>query len=465
MEPTPAFALHSNHIVFPDGVREATLIIRDGLIQDVMEGPAGDLPYSLVDVGDKTLMPGLTDPHVHINEPGRTDWEGFDTATRSALAGGLTMLVDMPLNSSPVTTSVVAFDRKLAAAADRLYTDCGFWGGVVPGNEKDIRPLIEKGVLGFKAFLTHSGIDEFPNARVEDLRKAMPIIAAYGLPLLVHCEWEWGGVAEAAVAAGVSMGVTGSEVVAPADPRSYAAYLASRPSRWEDDAIALMIGLCEEYGCRTHIVHLSSADSVSQIRQAKKKGLPLTAETAQHYLYFSAEKIGDGQPLFKCAPPIRNENNRQRLWDALLDGTIDLVATDHSPAPPDLKELASGDLTKAWGGISSIQLALPVLWTAARERGGSLPQLVKWLSSGPALLTGQSSVRGVIAAGYEADLIMWEPEQRFRVTAEILYHKHRITPYLGEELYGVVEQTYLHGRKVFDNGSFTLPARGKIILR
>src|SRR5882724_2584393 len=390
MVPTSVFALHSDQIVFPDGVREATLIIKDGLIEEVIEGPAADWPFELTNAGTSTVMPGLIDPHVHINEPGRTEWEGFDTATRSALAGGLTMLVDMPLNSSPVTTSAAAFDRKVAAAAGQLHCDVGFWGGLVPGNTEEILPLIDIGVLGFKAFLTHSGIDEFPNVREADLRRAMPIIAKYGLPLLVHCELE-----------GVGAGgrTAGAGTVIP-DPRSYRAYLASRPSAWEDDAIALMIRLCGEYNCRTHIVHLSSADPLGRIREARKKGLPLTVETAQHYLYFSAAEIGDGQTLFKCAPPIRDAANQQKLWDALLDGTIDFVATDHSPATPALKELATGDLTRAWGGISSLQLALPVLWTAARKRGASLSQLMKWLGEGPAALSGQSASRGIIARGY-----------------------------------------------------------------
>ena len=288
----------------------------------------------------------------------------------------------------------------------------------------------------------------------------------------MHCELESPGPqaandpqAGAGIQSSASGGVRSDDQRDIPDARSYGAYLASRPSRWEDDAIALMIRLCHEYRCRTHIVHLSSADSVGQIRRAKQAGLPLTVETAQHYLYFSAEQIGDGQTLFKCAPPIREKANQDRLWEALLDGTIDFVATDHSPAPPVLKELILGDFTSAWGGISSIQLALPVLWTAARKRGCSLPQLMKWLCTGPAVLAGQSGRRGALAPGYEADIIVWQPEQSFRVSPELLHHKHKISPYLGEQLYGVVEQTYLHGSKVFDNGFFTVPPTGKIILR
>jgi len=270
----------------------------------------------------------------------------------------------MPLNSSPVTTTAAAFDRKREAAEGQLHCDCGFWGGVVPGNEKDIEPLIARGVLGFKAFLTHSGIDEFPNVTEADLHKVMPIIAAHGLPLLVHCE--------------LTSGAGGQE----GDPRSYRNYLLSRPARWEDDAIALMIRMCEQYGCRTHIVHLSSAAAVGPIRKAKERGLPLTVETAQHYLYFSAEEIGDGKTYFKCAPPIRGRENNSTLWNALKEGVIDFVATDHSPAPPAMKEPEGGDLTKAWGGIASLQLSLPVLWTAAERRGFAVGDLARWLPEG-----------------------------------------------------------------------------------
>ena len=418
-----------------------------------------------MDVGDKVVMAGVIDPHVHINEPGRTDWEGFDTATRSALAGGLTTVVDMPLNSSPVTTTVEAFDKKLAAAEGQLHCNCGFWGGLVPGNEREIEPLIKKGVLGFKAFLTHSGIDEFPNVTEEDLRKAMPVIARYGLPLLVHCELE--GTPEAGGGDKTGYGD------ARADRRSYRNYLLSRPAKWEDDAIALMIRLCEEYGCRTHIVHLSSAGSIEPIKRAKERGLPLTVETAQHYLYFNGERIGDGQTAFKCAPPIRESDNNERLWQALKEGVIDLVATDHSPAPPTMKEIESGDFMRAWGGISSVQFALSALWTAGRKRGAVPGDVAKWCCEGPARLiggsesslTGEFGRRGKIAAGYVADLVVWDPEGSYRVTKESIHHKHKLTPYLGEQLYGVVEQTWLAGVRVFDKGIFTGLSRGKIITR
>ena len=451
-------AIKSDRTITPDGIKKAVVLIKDGLIADVLpELPDGN--YPVTDVGNKVLMPGVIDPHVHINEPGRTDWEGFDTATRAAIAGGITTLVDMPLNSSPVTTTAEAFEEKFRASFNfssdfppmpvgtKLNADCGFWGGVIPGNEKEIEPLIEIGVLGFKAFLTPSGIDEFPNVTENDLRKVMPVIAKHGVPLLVHCE------------------LSDPTYHSLLTTRNYKNYLSSRPKKWEDNAIALMIRLCEEFNCHIHIVHLSSADSIEQIAKAKQKGLPLTVETGQHYLYFNAEDIKDGQTQFKCAPPIRDKTNNERLWQALKEGIIDFVATDHSPSPPAMKELISGDFMKAWGGISSIQFALPVLWTAAKKHGCSLNDVAKWLCEKPALLTGLQKLKGKIQKSYDADLVVWDPDQYFTVTENMIYHKHIITPYINEKLLGIVQQTYLKGKKIFDNGSFTSLNNGHIILR
>lgn len=437
-------AIISNRTITPGGIVKAVVLINDGKIVDVLnELPEGNFPVT--DVGDDVLMPGIVDPHVHINEPGRTSWEGFDTATKAAIAGGVTSLVEMPLNASPVTTTIRAFNEKIKATEGKLHTNCGFWGGVIPGNEKDIEPLVEKGVLGFKAFLTHSGIDEFPNATEEDLRKAMPVISKHEFPLLVHCE------------------LSAPARHLPTPTRLYADYLASRPKQWEDNAIALMIQLCEEFGCRTHIVHLSSANSIEQIIKAKQKGIPLTVETCQHYLYFCAEEIKDGRTEYKCAPPIREKENNEQLWQALKDGIIDFVATDHSPAPPEMKELASGDFMKAWGGVSSIQVALPVLWTAAKKHDCTLNDIAKWLCAKPALLP-QLKTKGKIAKGYDADLVTWNPEKKFTVTRNIIQHRHKITPYLGEELYGVVEQTWMAGEKVFDAGKFLHLNKGRILV-
>lgn len=437
-------AILSNRTITPGGIRRAVVLIKDGKIIDVVtELPHGDFPVT--DVGDDVLMAGIVDPHVHINEPGRTEWEGFDTATKAALAGGITSLVEMPLNASPVTTTAKAFDEKIKATAGKLHTNCGFWGGIIPGNENEIEPLIEKGVLGFKAFLTHSGIDEFPNVTEKDLRKAMPLIAKHDLPLLVHCELD-----------------DASLNLPKGDDRSYAEYLSSRPKQWEDNAIALMIRLCEEFNCRTHIVHLSSADSIEQIANAKQKGLPLTVETSQHYLYFNAEEIPDGRTEYKCAPPIREQENNFMLSQALKFGIIDFVATDHSPAPPEMKEIVSGNFMKAWGGISSVQFALPALWTATKKYGSILTDMARWLCEKPSLLPRLKN-KGRIERGYDADFVIWNPEEQFMVTQDIIHHRHKITPYLGEQLYGVVKQTWLGGQKLFENGKFLHLNKGHIL--
>ncbi len=439
-------ALHSSRVVLPGGIKEAVVIINNGIIEDILTDMPATHSFELIELDDKILMPGVIDPHVHINEPGRAEWEGFDSATRAAIAGGITTLVDMPLNSSPVTVSVACFDEKLAATPNKLHTNVGFWGGVIPGNEKELEGLIEKGVLGFKAFLTHSGIDDFPNVTEDDLKKAMPIIAKHHLPLLVHCE------------------LTDTEQRSAGNVQSYQNYLQSRPKKWEDDAIALMIRLCEEYNCRVHIVHLSSANSLEQIAAAKQKRLPLTVETGQHYLYFNAEDIQAGQTQFKCAPPIREKENNEKLWQALKDGWIDFVATDHSPATPQLKEIQSGDFMKAWGGIASIQFALPILWTAAKKRNCNFNDMVKWMCENPAKLIGKENSKGKIAKGFDADLAVVNDEKSFVVTEAGIHHRHKVSPYLNETLYGDLEQTYLAGELVYVHGKFIKMNHGKIIL-
>ena len=439
-------ALHSKRVIIGQQMLEATVFISIGKITNVVNGFPENYNSSIADVGTNIIMPGIIDPHVHINEPGRTEWEGFNTATKAAIAGGITTLMDMPLNSYPVTINAKAFDEKVMASKNKLHTNCGFWGGIIPGNADEVEPLIDKGVFGFKAFLTHSGIDEFPNVTEEDLRKVMPIIAKHQLPLLVHCELD-----------------TFQPETTFTDNRSYRNYLASRPKKWEDDAIALMIKLCEEYNCRVHIVHLSSSNSIEPIAKAKQKGLPLTVETGQHYLFFNAEEIPDGATQYKCAPPIRERENNDRLWAALKEGIIDFVATDHSPATPGLKEMESGNFMKAWGGIASLQFSLPALWTAAKKRNCSPIDMANWLCANPAKLAGLEKSKGRMAAGFDADIIIWDDSKELTISETMIHHRHKITPYLQKKLSGFTEQTYLGGLEVYKNGKFSALNQGKLL--
>ena len=441
----PALLLHSRRAVLPAGTEEAWVMINQGIITAVHRlAPAGS-DVEVMELGDQVLIPGIIDPHVHVNEPGRTEWEGFDTATRAAIAGGITTLVDMPLNASPVTTSVDALNKKIVATRNQLHTNVGFWGGIVPGNHKEVAGLISNGVLGFKAFLTHSGIDEFPNVTAADLRKVMPIIAQHRLPLLVHCE------------------LADDHPRGGGDLRSYQNYLATRPAEWETNAIQLMIGLSKEYNCKVHIVHLSAAEGIQLVQEAKSRGVPITAETGQHYLYFAAETIGNGQTQFKCAPPIRSRDNNDQLWRALQSGIINLVATDHSPCLPALKKLAEGDFIGAWGGIASLQFALPALLTAAKKRNCTWNQVITWLCEQPAQLIGKGATLGKIAPGYEANLAVVDDRNSFVVTHDRILHRHPLTPYLGEELVGLVTQTYLGGQLVYKDGRMIAANSGKLI--
>ncbi len=448
----PPWAIRGKCVLTPEGARAAAVLVRGEKIEAVV--PPDQVPdgYPVEDVGERVVLPGLVDAHVHVNEPGRTEWEGFETATRAAAAGGVTTLIDMPLNSSPVTTTPGAFREKLAAAEGKLWVDCGFYGGVVPGNVAQIEALGSAGVLGFKAFLCPSGIDEFPNATEADLRAAAPALAAAGLPLLVHAE----------LASALPSGVAARLEAAP---RSYAAYLASRPRRWEHDAIRLLIALCREYRCHVHIVHLSAADALPRIAEARAAGLPLTVETCPHYLCFAAEEVPDGDPRFKCAPPLRERENRERLWGGLRDGLIDTVGSDHSPAPPGLKHLDTGDLSRAWGGIASLQLALPAVYTEARRRGVPLADVVDWMARRPARLVGLEGRKGALAAGHDADVVVLDAEAEFAVTPAMLHHRHKETPYEGRSLRGRVEATYLRGRKVYDAEGFVDAPGGRAVLR
>jgi allantoinase len=441
--------VRSRHVVTPHGVESAVVRVEDGRIAALTPGAGAGA--GTLDLGDAWLLPGLVDTHVHINEPGRTEWEGFETATRAAAAGGVTTLVDMPLNSIPATTTVTALREKIAAAAGKCRVDVGFWGGVVPGNARELDGLAAAGALGFKCFLAPSGVDEFHHVGEGDLRAAMPVIARLGLPLLAHAESPRALDADARESIG-------------GDPRRYATWLCSRPREAEHEAIALLIRLCRETGCRVHVVHLSSADAVPALRDARAGGLPITVETCPHYLGFDSGEIEDGRTEFKCAPPIRERENRERLWSALREGVIDLVATDHSPCPPAMKEPGSGNFMTAWGGIASLELALAAVWTEARTRGFTPADLARWMSAGPARLAGLEGTKGAIAVGHDADLVVFDPDTEFVVDAARLCQRHPVTPYAGRRLAGRIERVYLRGTCAFDGANFPGPATGRLLL-
>ena len=429
--------VRSRRVVLPDGVRPAAVHIADGRITAITAWDDVPALATVDDVGDLALLPGIVDTHVHLNEPGRTEWEGFATATAAAAAGGTTTLVDMPLNSIPATTTRAALAAKRQAARGQCAVDVGFWGGVVPGNSGELAGMVEDGIRGFKCFLVESGVDEFGWVGEAELRPAMAELARLGSPLLVHAEVA--GPIDAA-----------AKALAGADPRRYATYLASRPPAAEEQAIALVAGLCAETGARTHIVHHSAASALDLIRAAHARGLPLTAETCPHYLRFAAESIPDGATPYKCAPPIRDEANREALWQALAEGVLELVASDHSPCTPALKQLPAGDFVAAWGGIAGLQLALPVVWTEARMRGHGLLVIARWMSSAPARLAGLTGRKGAIAVGNDADLCVFADDEDVTVDVTTIRHRHQVTPYAGARLTGRVHATYLRGRRVYD---------------
>ncbi len=448
----PDLIIRSRRVIIGDAVRPAAIAVRGSVISAITEYAAVTQDCPVHDAGEAVIMPGLVDAHVHINEPGRTDWEGFASATRAAAAGGVTTLVEMPLNSIPSTTSVEAFRAKCASAKDQLMVDTGFWGGVVPGNAAELRAMFDAGVFGFKCFLVPSGVAEFPHVCEQDLRQALPVLASIGAPLLVHAE-DPGPIERAA------------EIVHTLRATRYSTWLQSRPREAENEAISMLIRLAREFGVRVHIVHLSSSDALPCLRQAKQSGVRITAETCPHYLAFAADDIPDGSTQFKCAPPIRERGNRERLWTALGDGTIDLVANDHSPCPPEMKLAADGDFMRAWGGISSLQLSLPVMWTEARRRGYGFEQLVRWMCKAPAELAGLEHRKGSIAEGGDADLVIWNPEASFQVDPAQLHHRHKLTPYAGQTLSGVVQTTFVRGNKVYDGGDFCSAPIGQVLRR
>jgi len=437
--------IRGERVVLPDGTRPASIHVTGGRIVDVgayEDGPAG---VDEITARDLVVLPGLVDTHVHINEPGRTDWEGFAHATRAAAAGGVTTLVDMPLNSIPSTTTVDGLEAKRRAARDQCHVDVGFWGGVVPGNAGHLEPLARAGVRGFKCFLSPSGVDEFAHVTETDLREALPILAPLALPLLVHAEMP-----------ALLRQPTG-------DPRCYATWLESRPALAEDKAIELLVELAREYRTPVHVVHLASADALPALRAARASGLPLTVETCPHYLTFASEDVRDGATLFKCAPPIRERAHRERLWQALISGDIDFVATDHSPAPPSLKKIDEGDFVGAWGGIASLQVGLAAVWTGAVQRGAVVADMAKWFSQAPARLAGLSGKKGVIGRGADADFVFWEPDGESTIDPANLYHRHPLSPYAGMAVRGRVVKTILRGEVIYQDGECIGIPRGRFV--
>jgi allantoinase len=436
-------------VATPDGIRSASIHIHNGTITRV--APYEDIPDGSdpIEATDTLIFPGLVDTHVHINEPGRTDWEGFATATRAAAAGGVTTLLDMPLNSIPPTTSVSALDTKRAAALGRCAVDVGFLGGLVPDNLGETAKLHAAGVFGFKCFLCPSGVDEFPPVSEAELGEAAPTLARLDALLMVHAE------APAALKVDSISG----------DPRDHETWLASRPAAAETEAVQILIELARDTGMRVHVVHVSAPETLDLIASARAAGVRMTAETCPHYLSFAAEEIPDGATEYKCAPPIREAAHRDGLWRALALGRLDAVVSDHSPAPAELKHQADGDFLRAWGGIASVQLRLPAVWTGARARGHGPERLAEWLCAGPARLVGLEARKGAIAPGCDADLVLWHPEQEFVVEPALLRHRHPLTPWFGRRLAGVVEATYLRGELVYARGATDGSPRGRLLAR
>src|SRR5271154_6030138 len=437
-----AHAYTSKRLITPAGERDGALGVEDGVIVAVCgrdEVPAG---VTTTDFDEGAILPGLVDTHVHINEPGRTEWEGFATATRAAAAGGYTTLVDMPLNCLPETTTVAALQAKRDAAAGQCRVDWVAWGGLTGQNQEHIAPLAAAGVAGFKCFLVDPGIAGLALIEPQDLEAAAPALARSGLPLLVHAE-----LAEFLYQGGDQD-----------DWRQYTTWLRSRPDESELAAIRLLIGLCRKYRFRLHIVHVATALALEDLRQARAEGLPVTSETCPHYLHFVAEEIPAGGTLYKCAPPIRSRANREALWQGLRDGIIDLIATDHPPCPPSMKQ---GDFRQAWGGIASLSVAISVIWTEMRKRGLPIQDLARWMAAQPAKLAGLEGRKGAIAAGYDADLVVFAPDAEFTLSTADLHYRHPVSPYLGERLRGRVQATFVRGVAVFKDGSFADPPIGR----
>ena len=430
-QPIHQLVIRAKRAVFPDGIRPAVVVVDDERITALLEdGAAVEAREEIVVPDDQVLMPGLVDSHVHVNEPGRTPWEGYESATRAGLAGGITTILDMPLNSSPPTTTVANLEAKEEAAQGKLSVDVGFWGGAVPGNIDQMAPLWDKGVFGFKCFTAHSGIDEYGYLGYEGVKEVLAELAELDAVLIVHAE-------DSRILAEAPQDITDQ----------YATFLASRPRAAENTAIEQVLAAARETGARVHILHLSSAEALPAIRAAKQEGVKVTVETCPHYLTFASELIPDGATEYKCCPPLRENDNRKALWEGLKDGTIDHIASDHSPCTVDLKVKDTGDFGKAWGGVASVQLGLPAVWTAGEEFGIELSDIARWLAANPCA-SFRVSGKGSIAVGNDADFAVVAPEETFVVDVEDLEHKNKISPYQGRTLRGVVKRTVLRGRTV-----------------
>ncbi|MER5179370.1 allantoinase AllB [Streptomyces sp. NPDC002896] len=436
--------LRSTRVITPEGTRAASVAVGGGRITAVLAHDADVPPGArLEDLGDDVLLPGLVDTHVHVNDPGRTEWEGFWTATRAAAAGGITTIVDMPLNSLPPTTTAENLRTKQEVARTKAHIDVGFWGGALPDNVKDLRSLHDAGVFGFKAFLSPSGVDEFPELDQEQLGRSLAEIAGFGGLLIVHAEDPHRLAAAPQQGGG-----------------KYADFLASRPKDAENTAIDNLIAQAKRLHARVHVLHLSSGDALPLIAAARREGVRVTVESCPHFLTLTAEEVPDGATEFKCCPPIREASNQDALWAGLADGTIDCIVSDHSPSTKDLK---TDDFSTAWGGISSLQLGLPAIWTEARRRGHTLEDVVRWMAAGPAELAGLSQ-KGAIEAGRDADFAVIAPDETFTVDPAELHHRNQVTAYAGRTLHGVVKSTWLRGERILAGGEFTEP-RGQLLTR
>ncbi|XP_022085477.1 allantoinase, mitochondrial-like isoform X2 [Acanthaster planci] len=430
----------------------AVVEIVNGKIFRIVEGDKYSGPWDEakdIDAGQYLVMPGIVDSHVHVNEPGRTEWEGYETATKAAAAGGITTIVDMPLNCIPSTVSLDAFRTKLIYAAEMAHVDVAFWGGVIPGNELELKPMIREGIAGFKCFLIHSGVDEFPHVTEDDLHKAMKELQGTDSVLLFHAEVETDLQPDDNLTA----------------PTAYETFLKSRPKAMENEAIRLVAKLCLQYRVPCHIVHLSSAEALPIILDARKQGAPITVETCHHYLSLDAETVPSGATQFKCCPPIREHENQARLWSAVTSGDIDMIVSDHSPCTADLKLTQEGDFMKAWGGISSLQFGLSLFWTGSRNRGMHIHELVRLMCERTAQLAGLADSKGQLKVGMDGDLVIWDPEAEFQVTRDKIQHRNKLTPYEGKVLKGVVHKTLVRGQVVYDGGRHSGKPLGKLLFR